>query len=291
MTALMLGTYGTIAEMKLIEGIFMSSKVLHQKYQLWQNPDRMEQIDLSTDITSNAAESDVFYIKMDDDIVFLPKDFSQRLYTKALKEKNKYTWWSPLVVDNALCTWLLKYHGHIRIANNVTAQAGCWLGWRSPSFAQALHEFFRAVATKNLAAFQVSDFEVSLSRFSINCIAFFGEFVSGITEAEFCPLGADDEEWISAVLPSNTNKPGRIVGDIVVSHFSYFTQERALLRSDVLRKYYALAKLEMDPRQNTMPREPFKARLKRQLINRLLIGDERPDIALRSEEKHLVDGP
>ena len=226
-------------------------------------------------------DADVFYIKMDDDIVFLPKDFGRRVYIKALEEKDEYSWWSPLVINNALCTWLLKYHGRVHIGNDVSAQANCPLAWRSPLFAQALHNLFlQGMAVGNLAAFQVSDFEVSLSRFSINCIGFFGDFVSRVAEAEFCPPGVDDEEWISTVLPSRVGKPGRIVGDIVISHFSYFTQERALLRSDILSKYYKLAKLEMDPSYSQIPKEPLKAMLKRRLISRLLIGGERPDIAL-----------
>jgi hypothetical protein len=229
-------------------------------------------------------DTDVFYIKMDDDIVFLPKGFGHRLYTKAFQEKNKYTWWSPLVVNNALCTWLLKYHGRVHIGDGISAQAGCQFGWRSPIFALALHELFlQAMATENFAVFQVPNFEVSLSRFSINCIGFFGDFVSRLTEADFCPPGVDDEEWISAVLPSRVGKPGRIVGDIIVSHFSYFTQEHVLLSSDILNRYYKLAKLEMDPSYGEIPKESLKARFKRRLINRLLIGDQRPDIALLRE--------
>jgi hypothetical protein len=229
-------------------------------------------------------DAGVFYIKMDDDIVYLPKDFGRQLYNKAAPEKSKYTWWSPLVVNNAICTWLLKYHGRVHIGNKVSAQAGCSLGWRSPIFAKALHQVFvQAATTHNLSAFQVPDFEINLTRFSINCIGFFGDFVASLTEAEFCPPGVDDEEWISAVLPSRVGKPGRIVGDIVISHFSYFTQEHALLCSNILNKYYELAGLQMDPSFSQISKESLRARLKRWLTNRLVIGHERPDIALLGE--------
>jgi glycosyltransferase involved in cell wall biosynthesis len=229
----------------------------------------------------NCRDTDVFYIKMDDDIVFLPKNFSRQLYAKAVEEKERYAWWSPLVINNALCTWLLKYHGRVHIGNNITAQASCPFGWRSSSFAQALHELFLEEATwGNLAAFHVPNFEVSLSRFSINCIGFFGDFVSRFTQNEFCPPGVDDEEWISAVLPSRAGEPGRIIGDLVVSHYSYFTQERALLRSDVLSRYYKLAKLEMNSSYCQVPAENPKARLKRWLLSRLLSGSAKPDIKL-----------
>src|ERR1700730_16094571 len=148
-------------------------------------------------------------------------------------------------------------------------------------FAQPLHELFlQAMATGNIAAFQVPNFDVNLSRFSINCIGFFGDFVSGLAAVEFCPAEVDDEEWISAVLPSRVGKPGRIIGDIVASHFSYNTQERDLLDSNILSKYYKLAKLEMDPSFGAVPKESFKPWFIRWLVNRLLIGRERPNIAL-----------
>jgi hypothetical protein len=232
----------------------------------------------------HCRDPDVFYIKMDDDIVYLPKEFGKRLYNKAVGEKNNYTWWSPLVVNNAICTWLLKYHGRIHIGNGVSAQAGCSYGWRNPVFAKALHEVFvQAVTTDNLSAFQVPDFEINLGRFSINCIGFFGDFAASLSEDEFCPLGVDDEEWLSAVLPSRAGKPGRIAGDIVISHFSYFTQERALLYYDILRKYYQLAGLQMDTSYCQLSKESLKAQLRRWLSNRLLCGHESPDIRLLVE--------
>lgn len=90
----------------------------------------------------------------------------------------------------------------------------------------------------------------------------------------------DDEEWVSAVLPSRAGKPGRIAGDIVIGHFSYFTQERGLLGSYVLNKYYQLAGLPMDPSYSHVPKETFEASLRRWLINRVLGGEEKPDIRL-----------
>jgi hypothetical protein len=228
----------------------------------------------------------IFYIKMDDDIVYLPKDFGRRLYNKAIAEKNSYSWWSPLVVNNAICTWLLKYHGRVHIGNKVSAQAGCVYGWRSPFFAKALHDVFLQAATAHkLSAFQIPDFAVSLSRFSINCLGFFGDFVASFTEEEFCPPGVDDEEWVSAVLPSRAGKPGRIAGDIVISHFSYFTQERGLLSSDILSKYYKFAGLPMDLSYNQLAREHLNAGLRRWLINRMLGGEEMPDIRLLEEDE------
>jgi hypothetical protein len=153
-------------------------------------------------------------------------------------------WWSPLIINNAVCSWLLKYHGLLTIDAPLTCQAGDVHGWRSPEFAIALHRAFldRAEAG-DLGCFAVPDFLICLSRFSINCIGFFGEDRRALDD-RFCPADVDDEEWISAVLPSTVNRPGRICGDLPVAHFSFFTQETELLQSGLLNSYYRLAQVE-----------------------------------------------
>jgi hypothetical protein len=190
-----------------------------------------------------ARDADAFYIKMDDDLVYLPPNLGRELYTRAMAERGRSAWWSPLVINNAICSWLLKYHSRLRIDAPLSASASCEIGWRNPEFAHSLHsKFLEAAAAGGLDAFRVGDFDVALSRFSINCIGYFGEDAAASGDA-FCPLGVDDEEWISAVWPSRTGKPGRILGDILVSHFAFYTQDRELRRSDLIARYYRLAGL------------------------------------------------
>lgn len=213
-------------------------------------------------------DPDAFYIKMDDDIVFLPRNFGGQLYQRALEEKERYAWWSPVVINNALCSWLLKHHSRLRIEANLSAQAGCVHGWRSPAFARKLHHTFIDAAQGNaLDVFQVPHFEVCLARYSINCLGIFGQDVASLGD-EFCPVNEDDEEWISAVLPSRLQRPGRIVGNLVVSHFSFFTQEQELLACGMLDEYYRLAGLR--PAAYQVTNLPLKTRIKRKLLLRLL---------------------
>lgn len=192
----------------------------------------------------HAREPNTFYIKMDDDLVYLPPNLGRDLYARALAERERFAWWSPMVVNNAICSWLLKYHSRLRIEAPLSASAACDTGWRSAAFAHCLHnKFLEAAAANRLGAFRVDDFEIALSRFSINCIGYFGEDAARSGE-EFCPLGVDDEEWISAVWPSRIGRPGRILGNILVSHFSFYTQDKELRRSDLIARYYRLAGLK-----------------------------------------------
>jgi hypothetical protein len=207
-----------------------------------------------------------FYIKMDDDLVYLPENFAARLHQAALAERERFIWWSPLVVNNAICSWLLKYHSRMAISANLSCQSACLHGWRDPQFAIALHRaFLDALRTRRTSAFAVPNFGVALARFSINCIGFFGTDVAALGET-FCPPDVDDEEYISAVLPSLVGRPGRVVGALQVGHFSYFTQEPELLQTDILDRYYAHAGVELVP--YAAPPRHWKDRVKRHLIAR-----------------------
>ena len=212
-------------------------------------------------------DENAFYIKMDDDLVYLPPNFGSCLYACAIKERGQFLWWSPMVINNAICSWLLKYHSETKIDQYLSCQASDFNGWREPSFAENLHNrFIAALEARDLRLFRVPDFPVSLSRFSINCLGFFGEDVARYGD-NFCPQNVDDEEWLSACLPSMVGRPGRVSGSLVVSHFAFFTQELELLQSGVLEKYYRVAKLA--PLSQPYRRPPLKRQLRLYLLRRL----------------------
>ena len=204
-----------------------------------------------------------FYIKLDDDIVYLPKDFGISLYRSAFHEKGKYLWWSPLVINNAVCSWLLKYHSRILITDQLSCQASHPVGWADYKFAEWLHRrFLQDLNQHNTTDFTVDDFVVSLSRFSINCLGMFGSDIRDIGE-RFCPVDVDDEEWISAYLPSRLNLPGRVVGSLLISHFSFNTQEPELLKANLLEEYYRFAGVQPPP--YTRPVRPLRQRVTRSI--------------------------
>lgn len=190
-------------------------------------------------------DENAFYIKMDDDIVYLPEKFGMSMYSKALKERGDFCWWSPLVINNAICSYLFKSKKIITTNSSLTAQASCSIGWGSPFFAEHLHRaFLKSLNNLNYERWILEDdYDVFLQRFSINTIGFFGEFSKNLGD-DFCPSDVDDEEYISATLPILTDKPGRLLGDIIVSHFSYYTQEKYLLSTDILQEYANIAEVK-----------------------------------------------
>jgi hypothetical protein len=191
-------------------------------------------------IYAQCRDADTFYIKMDDDIVYLDPNFASRLHQAAMRDPDGPIWWSPLVVNNAICSFLIKHTSKARIDAPLSAQASCPIGWRNPRFAEALHvAFTRALGKGEAAVFHCPDARISGGRFSINCIGFFGRTVAALDRL-FCPPGVDDEEWISAVLPAKTQRCGMVIGDLLAAHFAYFTQEEYLSARHVLGLYSAL---------------------------------------------------
>jgi hypothetical protein len=230
------------------------------------------------------SDPDAFYIKMDDDIVFIEHGFFERFLSKAESQRGTGLWFSPLVINNAICTWLLKYAGNVRIAQPITCQAGDSIAWGNPEFCEQLHRLFlNIVSDKNLDKIRIHDYSVSLSRFSINCIGFFGDDRSKFGD-NFCPLGIDDEEYISAVLPMKAGRPGRVIGSEIISHFSFFTQEKHLLRANILSSYYALQGIELQKFE--APKATFKETLKNGLLR--ILDDRRIRMHGRPPEMHLA---
>jgi hypothetical protein len=189
-------------------------------------------------------DPDALYLRLDDDIVFIEDGFFARFVKRAEAERGKSVWFSPLVINNAICGFLMKHFARVSISGPITCQAMCPHSWPFPQFPEALHPVFvEAVRTGRLDDFRTPDREVKLSHFSVNALGFFGAEKLALGD-QFMPPGClAEEEWLSAVLPARLDRPGKIFGDLLVAHFSFHPQERRLLQTDILEQYYALAGL------------------------------------------------
>jgi hypothetical protein len=189
------------------------------------------------------AEEDSFYIKIDDDIVYLPEGFGGALFQQALLEREKYIWWSPLVVNNSVCSWLIKYHSRIRITQDISCQASDRLGWFDPGFAAKMHRKFlgelQAGRHKSFLRRQLRGLFVTVLD---KLFRLFWRRRTG-PWPQLLSSGCGRRGMDFAYLPSLLQRPGRIIGKLVVAHFSYFTQESELLKSPILAQYYEAAGL------------------------------------------------
>jgi hypothetical protein len=207
-------------------------------------------------------EDDTFYIRIDDDVVYLPPNFGRDFYQRAIANRDNYIWYSPVVINNAVSTWMLVNSKKISTNAIISCQANDTNGWKNPRFAYALLNGFADIIENNkISELKVENLEVSGSRFSVNCIGFFGENRNKYADV-FCPLNLDEEEWISAVLPYKIKKRGLVFGDLNVCHFSFFTQEKHLIQSGIIKRFYKIANLEIDKAQEAKHNKAMKPKLR-----------------------------
>ena len=236
--------------------------------QLKQLPDAKGGWGIIGDFFQFCDDPEALYLRLDDDIVFIEEGFFTRYIERAQAVRGKALWFSPLVINNALCSILIKYLSKVTIEGPITCQAMCPFSWKYANLPAALHPVFQDAARQDrLDDFRVPDREVRMSRFSINALGFFGSDKLELGD-QFCPIGNGmEEEWLSAVLPALLDRSGLILGDLIVAHFSYYPQEEELLQTDALKGYYDLAGLDYPgwpaPRHSLKDRlRPWKRRRK-----------------------------
>lgn len=207
-------------------------------------------------------DPDALYLRLDDDIVYAEPGFFEAFKARAIAARGSALWFAPLIINNTICGSMLKNLSNVVIKGPISCQAMCPYAWAHASFPKALHPvFIDAVRRGRLDDFRTPDREIRLSRFSINAIAFFGADILRLGELFFRHGGAE-EEWYSAVLPAKLDSCGRVFGNLVVSHFSFYTQERKLLQTDILDAYYRLASLPVPPYEKPVDRKRLKDRLR-----------------------------
>jgi hypothetical protein len=196
------------------------------------------------------------YLRLDDDIVFLEQGFFRRFIARAEAERGGALWFSPVVINNGICNWFLKYFSRVAIRGPVTSQAMCPFTWRHAEFPRAIHPVFvDAVRQGRLDLFRIPDADIRFSRFSINAVGFFGAEKIALGEDFYAPEN-NEEEWLSACLPALVGRSGKIFGDMAVAHFSYYTQENAMLQTTILESYYDLAGLPPGPYERPKANPP-----------------------------------
>lgn len=206
-------------------------------------------------------DPEALYLRLDDDIVFTEPGFFEKFLARALAQRGAALWFAPLIVNNAVCSGMLKTFSQLSIEGPVSFQAMDADSWGHAAFPLALHPvLIEAARSGRLDAFRVPDRDIRLGRFSINALAFFGDEIRALGDG-FLPPDRNEEEWLSAILPARLDRPGRVLGDLLVAHFAFYPQERELLRSDVLERYYELAGLPVPAYDK--PRDTLGVRYRR----------------------------
>ena len=182
----------------------------------------------------NCCEEDTIYMKIDDDVVW----FEPELFEKMLKfrmDNPEFFLVSPLVINNALSTYLLQIHDKVKLNKYYMSLCGertlCLDGW----FAADLHDWFieNYLKTGNYNKLHVGKHPMGMTRFSINCILWFGKDMA-LFEGD---VPGDDEEFLSCIKPTQLGKCNCFNGDAIVAHFAFGLQRKVLDKMNILNRY------------------------------------------------------
>lgn len=184
-------------------------------------------------------DSRTVYIRLDDDIVWLEPGFFRKLVAERLANLRPLLLY-PLIVNNSVCTFLLKVLQKLVIKVPITSQCMDAYSWGNGEFAEMLHRWFLPVIRDGrLESLRFPLVQTSLARVSINCICWLGESLQ-VVNGEV-PDDYDEEEYMSVILPMLLGRSNGISGAAIAAHFSFFTQRERLDATDLLQQYASLA--------------------------------------------------
>jgi hypothetical protein len=199
------------------------------------------------------TDPDTTFVRFDDDIVYVHDDAITNL-VRAKRNMPDSTACFPIMWNNSIVSWFAQQAEVIPVAGTVT-DGYTWpkvggpycmdaIGWADGKFAVQIHKLLLDAleAGEDMEKFYFyQDFPIQLgTQFSVSVFASQGSMYAALPTPGL--LVPDEEEsWHTVHRPRETGQPNMIVGDALVSHYTFFPQRRVVLASDTLERYRALA--------------------------------------------------
>ena len=182
-------------------------------------------------------ENDIF-LKCDDDIVYIELD-KIKDFIEFTKKNEQYFVVSANVVNNATCAYLQQKNKVVpeTVGHYENPREGVYGSlWESGKNAEKLHNYFIDNNASSLSL--EKQFMEFNTRYSINFIAWRGEKLRYMS----LPPYADDEFYLTAVIPQYLNKKTAIYSDFMVAHLTFNPQEKTMDVDKVIKRYDQLKK-------------------------------------------------
>jgi hypothetical protein len=190
-----------------------------------------------------ATDADTVYVRLDDDIVYLHEDAITNLVTKRLEMPHPVavfgtTW------NNAIVSYFAQAQGIIPPEwGQCTMYCMDPVGWADGAFAVKIHELLldhiEAGTVDQMYLYQ--DFPIRPgTQFSVSCFASLGSMYAGLLKPGV--LVPDEEEhWHTVHQPTVIGHPNVLVGNAIISHFTFMPQRPHVLATNILDRYRQLA--------------------------------------------------
>lgn len=222
------------------------------------------------------TDRDTVFVRLDDDIVYVHEEAISRLATHRLEHPAGVASF-PVMWNNAIISWYAQQSGAIPAAGTVMmwnmesakdwvgmseeemnqparAETYVWpkvggpycmdpVGWADGRFAVAIHRLLldKVADDRVEELFLYQDFPVSLgTQFSVSTFASLGSMYAALPEPGVL-VPYEEEHWHTVHQPSVLGEPNIIVGDALVSHYTFFPQRAIVQATDILERYRYLA--------------------------------------------------
>jgi hypothetical protein len=190
------------------------------------------------------TDPDAVYLRFDDDIVWIDEAAVENLVTKRLEMPHATavfgtTW------NNAIVSYFAQAQGLIPLE---WGECGMYcmdpVGWANGAFAVRIHELLlghiEAGTVDQLYLYQ--DFPIPPgTQFSVSCFASQGSMYVGLPHGPGVLVPDEEEHWHTVHQPQTTGQPNILIGNALVSHFTFMPQRPHVLATDILDRYRALA--------------------------------------------------
>ncbi len=201
---------------------------------VWQPDGLVDGIRSINAFYRQCVDEDSIYFKLDDDLLWIEPGGLKRMIDFRIDHPD-YFLVTPLVINNALSTYLLEVCYRIKLDGYYNSDAAHPVLWRSGDFAAQLHRWFidGYLSTGEWEKLHVGVHPVSMIRFSINAILWFGRDLRAI-DGE---VPDDDEEFLSVLYPARIGRANCWNGDVVALHFAFYPQRAGLDALGILDEY------------------------------------------------------
>jgi hypothetical protein len=199
------------------------------------------------------TNADAVYVRLDDDIIYIHEDAITTLVNAKLQQESVLCAF-PMTWNNAIVSHFAQQYGKIpRDWGTVGMYCMDPIGWANGQFGIRIHNLL----LEKIEQGRVGDLylyqDVPLppaTQFSVSCFATAGSDYAILQPPGFLGYSndaygwAEEENFHTIEWPRRTGKVNMLIGNALVSHYTFGPQRQEILATDILDRYRAIAEAQ-----------------------------------------------
>jgi len=191
------------------------------------------------------TDPDAVFFRFDDDIVYVHQDAVENTVRSKLLQPGTLASFA-LMWNNAIVSWYMQQAGVIPKEYGIVQQPFCMdpVGWADGLFAVKIHNLLLGWIEDGEPekAYLYQDYPLApRQQFSVSCHVIDGQDFMTLPTPGVLDF-PEEEHWITVHRPAIVGKINNIVGDALVSHYTFSPQRDEVHKTDILDRYRRIAK-------------------------------------------------